>query len=96
MDELEQDILELRQHYRNTFDSPSGRVVFHDLLLRSSFFDRIEPDDKESIGIRNMMLDVIKILGAYGENPKRVSEAIATALFQQPIKEYKEYDGIRD
>ena len=95
MDELEQAILELRQHYRNTFDSPSGRVVLFNLLAGSSFFESIDPLDIESIGRRNMMLKVVKMLVDYEGNPDRISEVIINALLQQPIKEYKEYDGIR-
>ena len=89
MDEFEREILELRTHYRNVFDSSSGRVVFHDLLVRSNFFDAISHEDPETLGKRNMMMEVIKILGAYAENPERVSEAIATAILQQPISEVK-------
>ena len=93
MDEFEEDILALRTHYRAVFDTPSGRVVFHDLLARSDFFDSISHQDPETMGKRNMMLEVIKILGAYSENPERVSEAIANAILQQPIQEPREKEN---
>ncbi len=83
----EQEIIELRQHYKNAFSGSSGQVVFHDMMLRAGIFDSDIAEDKaEAEGRRNFMVETIKIIGAYGENPEAVSKAVCDALLQQPIK----------
>ncbi len=73
--------LEIRQHYRNAFSGSSGKVVFHDLMLRAGFFDEgAEFNDR-----RNMMVEIIKILGAFSEDPITASKAMCDALLSQPI-----------
>ncbi len=80
------EIIELRKHYRNVFGNSSGKVVFHDMMLRAGFFDDIHPDDKEAVGRRNFMAETMKIIGAYGEDPMAVTKAVCDVLLSQPIQ----------
>lgn len=91
MEYPEKDILELRQHYRNVLCGSSGTVVFHDILSRGGFFNNdFSHESPEELGRHNLVMEIIEILGAYAENPERVSKAISDALLQQPIKEIKD------
>lgn len=87
-EEITREIIELRTHYRIVFDSPSGRVVFHDILSRGGIFNNdLSHQNPEELGRHNLVMEIVEIIGAYSENPERVSVAIANALLQQPIQE---------
>ncbi|MFZ2937665.1 MAG: hypothetical protein WA066_03050 [Candidatus Omnitrophota bacterium] len=78
-------IVELRQHYKNVFSSSSGKIVFHDMLKRSFFFnDDLTPDLTDALGRRNFMAETLEILGV-ADNPYMTSSAIAEALLNLPI-----------
>jgi hypothetical protein len=83
------EILELRTHYRNIFQSPSGSLVFNDMVIRSGFFDELSSANPEAMGARNFMLEIIKILGAWSVDPLTVSNAVSDALLRQPIQTVK-------
>lgn len=84
MTDEEKDIVTMRQHLRNTFDSPSGKVVWHSLMAKSGFFDNIKSDDAEMIGRSNMMKEYIRLI-AYTADPAEISEAFLQALLKQPV-----------
>lgn len=80
---MNNDIEEIRQHYRNTFDTPSGRIVFHDILSRGGFFSANLAN--EDIGRHSLVMEIIEIISAFSNNPHAVSMAIADALIKQPL-----------
>lgn len=88
MDELTKEIIDLRSYYRATFGSMQGMFVLNDMLIRSGFYQEINPLNLEEVGLvhkRNLMLEVLKILGSYSDNPQTVTESITNALINQPI-----------
>ena len=88
------DIIELRRNYQETFRTASGRIVLQDILLRGNFFnEHLSRHDPEDIGKRNMVTEIVKIIGAYNSNPERVTEAITNCLLNQPITDKQEEDG---
>ncbi len=78
-------IIQLRQHYRNCFSSPSGRVVLKHMLYEMRLFnDDITADDHESRVLRNYASTLIERLGC-SDDTDITLEAIITAILNLPI-----------
>ncbi len=79
-EEDRKQILELRQHYRNTFSSPSGKVVLKHILYEMRLFnDDITADDHDSRVLRNYASTLIERLGC-ADDTDATLEAIITAI----------------
>ena len=79
-------IIELRQHYRLCFSSPSGKVVLKHMLYEMRLFnDDIEVDDHDSRVLRNYASTLIERLGC-ADDTDATLEAIINAILELPIK----------
>lgn len=84
-DDERKQVLELRQAYRNVFSGSGGKIVFHDMLKRSFFFnDDLTPDMTDALGRRNFMAETLEILGC-ADIPEATSFAIAEAILNLPM-----------
>ena len=64
--------LEKRHHYRNTFFTPSGRLILEDLMKQASFFNagkgEVTSDMPELIGKRNLINYIFNMLATAGDS----------------------------
>jgi len=82
----QKEIIELRQHYRNCFSSPSGKVVLKHMLYEMRLFnDDIDENDQDSRVLRNYASTLIERLGC-GDDTDATLEAIVNAILGLPIK----------
>lgn len=89
-DEERKQILEMRQHYRIVFSSPSGRLVLANMMQRCGFFnDDLSYDDPQLIGRHNFIMETLEILGT-ADNPQRTMDAMVNAILMQPLVEEME------
>jgi len=87
MDELTQEIILLRQHYKNCFGTPSGRIVLAHMLQEMRFFnDDIEAEDHTGRVLRNYAMTLIERLGT-ADNPDRTIDAIVEIILKLPKQE---------
>lgn len=85
--EERKQITELRLHYRTCFDSPSGRIVFANMLLRCYFFnDDLSHENPEMIGRHNFIMETLEILGT-ADNPQNTAVAIVDSILKLPLLE---------
>ena len=86
-DDERNSILELRQHYRVVFSSPSGKLVLTNIMMRCGFFnDDLSHGEPQLIGRHNFIMETLEILGT-ADNPQRTAEAIVEAILLQPSVE---------
>lgn len=86
-DEERNEIIELRQHYRAVFSSPSGRLVLTNMMMRCGFFnDDLSHESPQLIGRHNFIMETLEILGT-ADNPQRTANAIVEAILLQPLVE---------
>lgn len=84
-EEDRKSIIELRQHYRNCFSSPSGKVVLKHMLYEMRLFnDDIIADDHDSRVLRNYASTLIERLGCADDTDATLN-AIITAILDLPI-----------
>ena len=80
--------LELMQHYRNTFFTPSGHEVLKDLMKQGYFFNfgeaEITADMPEAIGKRNLVNYILNMLGC-ADNPELAFDSIINGMANVPI-----------
>jgi hypothetical protein len=88
--EEEQQITELRLHYRTCFSSSSGKVVLkHMLQEMMTFNDDIHEDDQEGRVLRNYANRLLERLGC-ADNPDSTIDALIGAILNLPIIGIKE------
>ncbi len=82
-------IIDERLAWRNTFNTPQGRIVFRRMMIECYFLnDNLTPDDIDGIGKSNYFRTIIERLGC-GNDPGKtayaVSDAILNALTNLPV-----------
>lgn len=84
-EEDRKQILELRQHYRNCFSSPSGKVVLKHMLYEMRLFnDDITAEDQDSRVMRNYASTIIERLGCADDTDATLN-AIIDAIINLPM-----------
>ena len=79
-------ILDERQAWRNTFNTPDGRVVFRRIALDCYFLnDDIGPEDWDAIGKNNYFKTIIERLGC-ANDPNLTAVAVADAILDAVLK----------
>lgn len=77
--------LEMRQHYRSTFFTPSGREVLKDLLIKNYFFnDNLTVEMSEIVGKQNAVKAIVNMLSC-ADMPELTVEAIIDGMEKVPL-----------
>ena len=86
MNKIQQADSQLRDKYKATFSQPDDVEVLHDIMRRGYFFNsEIYSDTPEAIGKRNLVIEILMMLGSM--NSYKTTQAITRAITALPAYE---------
>jgi len=87
------ETIKMATDYQQTYNTPQGFKVFHDLLIKNYFFSELKA--REEMTKRNVIIRMLQNMGAIqmGRTTRPITAAILKAAIDHPFKVSKPKEG---